>query len=333
MLPPRHMNDGTVDSVDVPLRTITAAAGHVYAVAEPFLVPHYGERPGQPPRTHSVDEPVPTIPPRATASSKSSSRLWSRPAGRRSTPISTEQPLNTVLTRDHMALVEPIIASYYGTQNVSPVDAPLPTVTAKDRFALVQPVVNGRALDIRLRMLKPHELARAMSFGDDYQFAGNQGEKVKQIGNAWPCRLGQALAGYRKLAASKPERRQTSKKRKDRALGHHVSEVRSYVFQREQDTCRCCGWRPATSMHEIVGAGATGSRWKATNKHNSIAVCGDGVRGCHGYLQRYEIVPLQATLASGVPGIAPMLTWVIDAERPIRFEARTPAAMRWMERP
>lgn len=37
------------------------------------------------------------------------------------------------------------------------------------------------------------ELARAMSFGDDYQFAGNQGDKVKQIGNAWPCKLGQAL--------------------------------------------------------------------------------------------------------------------------------------------
>jgi site-specific DNA-cytosine methylase len=42
-------------------------------------------------------------------------------------------------------------------------------------------------------MLKPHELARAMSFGDNYQFAGNQGEQVKQIGNAWPCCLGQAL--------------------------------------------------------------------------------------------------------------------------------------------
>ena len=70
---------------------------------------------------------------------------------------------------------------------------PLPTVTTKDRFALVMPIVNGRALDIRLRMLKPHELAAAMSFGEDYQFAGNQGEQVKQIGNAWPCRLGQAL--------------------------------------------------------------------------------------------------------------------------------------------
>jgi site-specific DNA-cytosine methylase len=75
----------------------------------------------------------------------------------------------------------------------APVSAPLPTVTTKDRFALVQPVINGCALDIRLRMLKPHELAAAMSFGADYQFAGNQGDQVKQIGNAWACGLGEAL--------------------------------------------------------------------------------------------------------------------------------------------
>ena len=84
-------------------------------------------------------------------------------------------------------------AGDYGTLNISPVSEPVPTVTTKERFALVMPVVNGRALDIRLRMLKPHELARAMSFGDDYKFAGNQGDQVRQIGNAWPCRLGQAL--------------------------------------------------------------------------------------------------------------------------------------------
>lgn len=85
----------------------------------------------------------------------------------------------------------------------------MPTVTTKDRFALVAPVVNGRQLDIRLRMLKPHELARAMSFGDDYQFAGNQGEQVKQIGNAIPCRLVQALidAVLKDYAGAKGSRR------------------------------------------------------------------------------------------------------------------------------
>jgi site-specific DNA-cytosine methylase len=42
-------------------------------------------------------------------------------------------------------------------------------------------------------MLQPHELARAMSFGDDYIFKGTREQKVKQIGNAWPRRTAKAL--------------------------------------------------------------------------------------------------------------------------------------------
>lgn len=218
LVPPRGFSSGPkVDSVDVPLRTIVAASGHNFAVVqpfiamlahgdthgrgnsgrvrsvedplgtihagggnhavvEPFLIPHYGERPTQVPRTHSVDDPVPTIP--ATGSGK-------------------------------FELVEPFLASYYGTQNIRPVSEPLPTVTAKDRFALVMPVVNGQALDVRLRMLTPPELAAAMSFDADYQFAGNQGEQVKQIGNAWPCALGQALIQTVLADYAVPARRRT----------------------------------------------------------------------------------------------------------------------------
>jgi DNA (cytosine-5)-methyltransferase 1 len=42
-------------------------------------------------------------------------------------------------------------------------------------------------------MLQPHELARAMSFPAGYEFAGNRETKVKQIGNAVPVSLAQAL--------------------------------------------------------------------------------------------------------------------------------------------
>jgi DNA (cytosine-5)-methyltransferase 1 len=146
-------------SVDDPMLTVTADDHH--ALVEPFLVPHYGERHGQQPRVHSVDEPVPTIP--ATGDGK-------------------------------FEVVQPeFITTYYGNGGITPVDEPVPTITTKDRCALVAPVINGRRLDIRLRMLKPHELAQAMSFSKDYQFTGNQGERVKQIGNAWPCALGEAL--------------------------------------------------------------------------------------------------------------------------------------------
>lgn len=223
LVQPCHGGDDArrVKSLDDPIGTLPCS--NRFAVVEPFLIPHFGERPTQAPRTHSVDEPVPTI--AATGQIDVVQPFLVSAGGPRVGPLTTEEPLNTVLTRDHMAVVqpfilgqqsnsaprltddplptiatggkialaEPIIASYYGTQNVSPVSDPLPTVTTKDRFALVMPVVNGRALDIKLRMLKPHELSAAHSFGDGYTFTGNQGDQVKQIGNSWPCRLGQAL--------------------------------------------------------------------------------------------------------------------------------------------
>jgi DNA (cytosine-5)-methyltransferase 1 len=69
----------------------------------------------------------------------------------------------------------------------------VPTVTTRDRFGLVEPVVNGQRLDIRFRMLQPHELAAAMGFPADYEFTGTKGDKVKQIGNAISVRTMAAL--------------------------------------------------------------------------------------------------------------------------------------------
>lgn len=48
-------------SADDPLRTITTARGGDMAVATPFLVPNFGERPGQDPRTHDLRDPLPTV--------------------------------------------------------------------------------------------------------------------------------------------------------------------------------------------------------------------------------------------------------------------------------
>lgn len=140
--------------IDAPLPTITTQP-HLY-LCEPFLVPFFGERDGQQPRSHSVDEPLPTV--------------TSHGAG---------------------ALVEPFLVKYYGTAGARSVDEPLDTITTRGHFGLVE--VKGKyQIDIRFRMLQPHELAAAMSF-ENYQFAGNKGEQVKQIGNAVPVRLAQAL--------------------------------------------------------------------------------------------------------------------------------------------
>jgi site-specific DNA-cytosine methylase len=93
--------------------------------------------------------------------------------------------------------VQPFLVEYYGNGGAQSLKDPLNTVTTKDRHALVRPVVvaNGKryTLDIRFRMLQPHELAAAQGFRRDYQFTGIRTEKVKQIGNAVPRSLARAL--------------------------------------------------------------------------------------------------------------------------------------------
>ena len=110
-------------------------------------------------------------------------------------PVS--EPVPTVAAAGAIALVEPFLVKYYGTGQARPVTEPLDTVTARDRFGLAMPEVqvDGQRyqLDVRFRMLQPHELAAAMSFPADYAFAGNREARVKQIGNAVPVETARAL--------------------------------------------------------------------------------------------------------------------------------------------
>lgn len=173
-------------SVGEPLPTI-ATSGAV-ALVEPFLVPFYGERAGQPPRTHAVSEPVPTIP--ASAAKFGLVEPFVVPMNRDDAPHSVDRPLRTITaTSADLALVEPFLVSFYGNGSPSPISSPVPTVTTKDRFGLVEQY----GVDIRFRMLQPHELAAAMGFPAEYQFSGNREARVRQIGNAVPVNLAKAL--------------------------------------------------------------------------------------------------------------------------------------------
>jgi len=102
------------------------------------------------------------------------------------------QPLPTITTVNGHSLVEPFIVKFYGNEKEAhDINNPLGTVTCKDRFAVVEGDLYY--LDIRFRMLKPHELAAAMSFPPSYQFAGTSADQVKQIGNAVCPALAEAL--------------------------------------------------------------------------------------------------------------------------------------------
>lgn len=249
----------TTANINAPAPTITAGGTHL-GLAQPFIVPNFGEKDGQAPRTHSIDDPLPTVTshgagaivqPFITRYNGGEDRNQSindplstvdcsnrfgviepfitrfnsgnpdQHARDINNPLDTitcndrfgmvepiiiatghtkakdrsrsvNEPLSTVVTKAEHCLVEPFLVKYYGNeQHGQSIEKPLDTITTKERFAIIDgcPVT----LDIRFRMLQPHELAAAMSFPADYEFAGNKGDKVKQIGNAVPPKLAEAL--------------------------------------------------------------------------------------------------------------------------------------------
>jgi DNA (cytosine-5)-methyltransferase 1 len=172
-------------SVNDPLPTVLTFDHH--ALVEPFLVEyrgnHKGKRDGHR-RVASLDSPLPT--------QDTSNRFGVvEPIIIEAAPSSREKR-ETCTAKDRFGVVEPYIVSYYGNHCLTPVSEPLPTCTAKDRFGLVQ-FGTGLYLDIHFRMLQWHELAAAMGFPPDYEFAGTREDKVRQIGQAVEVRTAKAL--------------------------------------------------------------------------------------------------------------------------------------------
>lgn len=179
-------------SVDEPVPTLTASGAHV-ALCEPFVI-HTNHAGGD--RVHSLENPLPTV----TAGHRGEMALIEPfVIGQQSAaaPRSVDEPLPTVAGSGAIALIEPFLVQYNGRSEAQPITEPLGTVTTRERFGLCMPEVqiDGKKylLDIRFRMLQLKELAKAMSFPDDYAFVGNREACVKQVGNAVPIRTAMAL--------------------------------------------------------------------------------------------------------------------------------------------
>lgn len=179
----------TARDLGEPHPTITAGGSHT-AVIEPFMVKvaHSGDDNC---RVKPLTEPVGTM----TTSNQyalCSPFILPHRQFEQMDVDSVGNPLRTVTATNGgcNALVIP----FYGTGAADDVADPLATVTTKDRFGLAEPQREGLALDIRFRMLQPHELARAMGFPTDYKITGNRAEQVKQIGNAVEVHQARALA-------------------------------------------------------------------------------------------------------------------------------------------
>lgn len=200
------------------LQTLTAKADS--AIAVPFTVPRYGERPGQTPRTGSVQRPLPTIVGTANGSSLVTAFLAKHFGGMTGVDIRTpfptittrgtqnqvvasnlvklrgtckdgqrtDQPMPTLTASGtHVAEVRAFLAKFYGADGAGqPPTDPLHTAAARSKLGLV--MVAGelhQIVDIGMRMLSPRELFRAQGFGDDYKidpmFNGKPLTKSEQV--------------------------------------------------------------------------------------------------------------------------------------------------------
>ena len=171
-------NHSTARALDEPAPTITTSGAHL-ALCQPFLL---GQQSGAAART--IDEPAPTV---ATGGAISLVEPFMFANRTRNAPRLMNEPIPALCTGNHIALVEPHLrhrdsaGREHGRNGA--------------RKGGVEVRIDGRPcqLDIRFRMLAPHELAQAQGFDRDHEFMGNRTEQVRQIGNAVPVATAHAL--------------------------------------------------------------------------------------------------------------------------------------------
>jgi len=203
-----------VCSLNQPLPAVTANYEH-FGLALPFILNIRGGNDGYV-RGDSVDAPVPTVtgePPLALVEPYLVKTCHGEKGRGTTRAHSLRRPMPTVTGTNDFGLAQPFLMKYNGEGGgARSVDEPVDTISTVERFGLVEPSVSSSAgetisgipilfqdgsrgiLDIRFRMLTQRELARAQSFPDDYRFLGTQKEQTKQIGNAVPPVVADALA-------------------------------------------------------------------------------------------------------------------------------------------
>ncbi|MBY0513269.1 MAG: DNA cytosine methyltransferase, partial [Gemmataceae bacterium] len=214
-----HYGGSVSADVQAPLPTVTAGGQGKQVLIAPCLYPRNGERAGQAPRCGTVEAPLPTVVQTANGATLVAAFVAKHFGGvvgvGADTPLPTttargtqnqlaavnlvhmnhgdkqwsgaDDPMRTVTTGGHAALVYSFLTKYFGTAVGSAADAPAPTVTGKDRFGLVTVTIAGEPfvlVDIGMRMLRPRELARAQGFPDGYRLTGSNTSQVERIGNS-----------------------------------------------------------------------------------------------------------------------------------------------------
>jgi DNA (cytosine-5)-methyltransferase 1 len=187
LVPLRSGRNRSIRADTEPLATVVADGGNHGLAVPPLLVPVEG-RDGK--------EASPTGEPLRTQTARNETGLaWLPFVAELRGGSSDARPVSDALATvtasgNHHGLVAPIgpadwaslLVPYYGTGTARPVAEPVGALSTRDRYALVSglPPVE----DVQFRMLEPHEIGRAMAFGQDYVVIGNKRERVRQYGNA-----------------------------------------------------------------------------------------------------------------------------------------------------
>ncbi len=104
------------------------------------------------------------------------------------------RPIGAQTTHDRFSVVQPLVLGQQGGAACRPISEPCPTIACGGAIRGIFPqLADGRIIDIRMRMLRPDELAAAHSFPKEYIITGNRSQKVKQIGNSVPVRTAKAM--------------------------------------------------------------------------------------------------------------------------------------------
>lgn len=206
-------------SVEDPYPAVTTTS-RGEGVAEPFLVTvRHGS--GVAHRTRSLTLPMKTVTQKGGEGLGMPYLLQIAHRGKKSSPHSGLKdimlPMGTQVTKQEMAVLEPYLIYMRGPSDApaasKSLSKPCPTVTAGGgHIGLCEPVLVGTIddarknkyfevqigevilrFDVMFRMLQPDELALAQGFPRDYKFLGTKTEQVKQIGNAVPRHLSEAL--------------------------------------------------------------------------------------------------------------------------------------------
>ncbi len=188
--------------VNEPPRTICAQVkgGH-FAVVEPVLAAanickHYGGNytgPGD-----DLNNPLPTVTTVDHNALVTSHMIKLRGTN---TGFEMDEPAHTITAGGlHLGEVRAFFIKYYGNeQNGVACNEPLHTITTNDRFGLV--MIKGepyQIVDIGMRMLEPHELFACQGFNPEYIINNYNGkatkkQQVARVGNSVPPQFAEAL--------------------------------------------------------------------------------------------------------------------------------------------